>query len=97
LLALHDAAADGQGNIWVLTSSQDAAYVRQKLDPKTGIVTEYTIPLTPGSMPGTAPTPSSTKNGIAWIFGKTGRISSTGLDPRTGDVKQVRIESKNSH
>src|SRR6266550_5012969 len=63
LLALHDAAADGQGNIWF--TSHKTRYVG-KLDPKTGIVTEYTIPLTPGSMPGTHHAIID-KNGIAWI------------------------------
>ena len=50
LLALHDAAADGQGNIWY--TSHKTRYVG-KMDPHTGIVTEYTLPLTPGAMPGT--------------------------------------------
>ena len=39
LLALHDATADNQGNIWF--TSHKTRYVG-KLDPKTGIVTEYT-------------------------------------------------------
>jgi virginiamycin B lyase len=89
LLALHDATADGQGNIWF--TSHKTRYVG-KLDPKTGIVTEYTIPLTPGSMPGTHHAIID-KNGIAWISENWAHQLNR-LDPRTGDVKQVRIESK---
>jgi streptogramin lyase/mono/diheme cytochrome c family protein len=88
LLALHDAAADGQGNIWF--TSHKTRYVG-KLDPKTGIVTEYTIPLTPGSMPGTHHAVID-KNGIAWISENWAHQLNR-LDPRTGEVKQVRIES----
>src|SRR3984893_12411698 len=89
LLALHDATADNQGNIWF--TSHKTRYVG-KLDPKTGIVTEYTIPLTPGSMPGTHHAVID-KSGIAWISENWAHQLNR-LDPRTGDVKQVRIESK---
>ena len=89
LLALHDATADGQGNIWF--TSHKTRYVG-KLDPKTGIVTEYTIPLTPGSMPGTHHAVID-KSGIAWISENWAHQLNR-LDPRTGDVKQVLIESK---
>src|SRR5258708_5184099 len=89
LLPLHDPTADGQGNIW--DTRPTTRYVG-KLDPKTGIVTEYTIPLTPGSMPGTHHAVID-KNGIAWISENWAHQLNR-LDPRTGDVKQVRIESK---
>src|ERR1700730_13870514 len=89
LLALHDAAADSQGNIWF--TSHKTRYVG-KLDSKTGIVTEYTIPLTPGSMPGTHHAIID-KSGIAWISENWAHQLNR-LDPRTGEVKQVRIESK---
>jgi virginiamycin B lyase len=89
LLMLHDAAADNQGNIWF--TSHKTRYVG-KLDPKTGIVTEYTIPLTPGSMPGTHHAVID-KNGIAWISENWAHQLNR-LDPRTGEVKQVLIESQ---
>jgi virginiamycin B lyase len=89
LLALHDATADSQGNIWF--TSHKTRYVG-KLDPKTGIVTEYTIPLTPGAMPGTHHAIID-KSGIAWISENWAHQLNR-LDPRTGDVRQVRIASK---
>ncbi len=88
LLALHDATADAQGNIWF--TSHKTRYVG-KLDPRTGIVTEYTIPLTPGAMPGTHHAVID-KNGIAWISENWAHQLNR-LDPQTGQVKQVRIES----
>ena len=89
LLALHDATADNQGNIW-FTSHKTR--VVGKLDPKTGIVIEYKIPLTPGSMPGTHHAVID-KNGIAWISENWAHQLNR-LDPKTGDVKQVLIASK---
>ena len=89
LLALHDATADGQGNIW-FTSHKTR--VVGKLDPKTGIVKEYNIPLTPGSMPGTHHAVID-KNGIAWISENWAHQLNR-LDPKTGEVKQLLIESK---
>src|SRR5258707_6098507 len=86
LLALHDATADGQGNIW-FTSHKTR--VVGKLDPKTGIVTEYKIPLTPGSMPGTHHAVID-KNGIAWISENWAHQLNR-LDPKTREGKQVRI------
>jgi hypothetical protein len=50
LLSAHDVHGDSQGNIWY--SSHKTSYVG-KLDSKTGIVTEYHIPLIPGALPGT--------------------------------------------
>ncbi len=88
LLALHDAAADGQGNIWY--TSHKTRFVG-KIDPRTGIATEYTIPLTPGAMPGTHHAIID-KNGIAWISENWAHQLNR-LDPRTREVKQVRIES----
>src|SRR5467141_3737827 len=44
LLALHDVQGDSKGNMWF--SSHKTQTVGQ-LDPRTGIVKEYTIPLTP--------------------------------------------------
>jgi virginiamycin B lyase len=89
LLALHDAALDGQGNVWF--TSHKTRYVG-KMDPKTGIFTEYTLPLTPGSMPGSHHQ-AVDKNGIVWISENWAHQLNR-LDPKTGDVKQLLIESK---
>ena len=89
LLMLHDAALDPQGNVWY--TSHKTRYVG-KMDPKTGIFTDYTLPLTPGVMPGTHHAKFD-KNGIAWISENWAHQLNR-LDPKTGDVKQVRIESK---
>ena len=88
LLALHDAALDAEGNVWF--TSHKTRYVG-KMDPKTGIFTEYTLPLTPGVMPGTHHQEVD-KNGIVWISENWAHQLNR-LDPKTGDVKQVRIES----
>jgi len=89
LLMLHDAALDAQGNVWY--TSHKTRYVG-KMDPKTGIFTDYTLPLTPGVMPGSHHLKMD-KNGIAWISENWAHQLNR-LDPKTGDVKQVRIESK---
>jgi virginiamycin B lyase len=88
LLMLHDAALDAQGNVWY--TSHKTRYVG-KLDPKTGIVRDYTIPLTPGAMPGTHHAVID-KNGIAWISENWAHQLNR-LDPKTGEVKQAKIES----
>ncbi len=89
LLMLHDSTLDPQGNVWY--TSHKTRYVG-KMDPKTGIFTDYTLPLTPGVMPGTHHAKFD-KNGIAWISENWAHQLNR-LDPKTGDVKQVRIESK---
>jgi streptogramin lyase/mono/diheme cytochrome c family protein len=51
LLATHDVAGDSKGNIWY--SSHRTPFMG-KLDPRTGIATEYQVPPTPaGVLPGT--------------------------------------------
>jgi virginiamycin B lyase len=87
-LALHDAAMDNEGNIWY--TSHKTRYVG-RLDPKTGIVKEYTLPLTPEIMPGTHHAKVD-KNGIVWISENWAHQLNR-LDPKTGEVRQVRIES----
>ena len=89
LLALHDAALDKDGNVW-FTSHKTR--VVGKMDPKTGIFTEYKLPLTPGSMPGSHHAVID-KNGIAWISENWAHQLNR-LDPRTGDVKQLLIPSQ---
>jgi streptogramin lyase/mono/diheme cytochrome c family protein len=88
LLALHDASADNQGNIW-FTSHKTRVVGR--LDPKTGIVTEYQLPLTPGAMPGTHHAIID-KSGIAWISENWAHQLNR-LDPKTGQDTQWRIDS----
>ena len=88
LLALHDAGPDNQGNIWF--TSHKTRFVG-KLDPKTGIVTEYTLPLTPGSMPGTHHVVVD-KNGIAWISENWAHQLNR-LDPTTGKDTQWLIQT----
>ena len=65
LLATHDVAGDSKGNIWY--SSHRTPYLG-KLDPRTGIVTEYQVPVPgPGSgeLPGTHRI-TVDKNDIVW-------------------------------
>lgn len=87
LLMLHDAAEDAEGNIWY--TSHKTRYVG-RLDPRTGIVTEYSIPLTPGAMPGTHAV--IIRNGIVWLSENWAHQLNR-LDPATGEVKQARIAS----
>ena len=87
LLALHDAQGDSKGNIWWTSHKTDLV---GKLDPKTGIVTEYTIPLTPKGMPGTHAVRID-KNDIPW-FSENWSHNLNRLDPATGKVTQVHIE-----
>jgi streptogramin lyase/mono/diheme cytochrome c family protein len=63
LLATHDVAGDSKGNIWY--SSHRTPFMG-KLDPKTGIVTEYQVPPTPdGVLPGTHRI-TVDKNDVVW-------------------------------
>jgi streptogramin lyase/mono/diheme cytochrome c family protein len=87
LLALHDVQGDSKGNMWFTSHKTD---VVGKLDPKTGIVTEYTIPLTPKAMPGTHAVRID-KNDIPWFSENWGHNLDR-LDPQTGKVTQVKIE-----
>jgi virginiamycin B lyase len=87
LLALHDAQGDSKGNIWFTSHKTD---IVGKLDPKTGIVTEYTIPLTPKGMPGTHAVRID-RNDTPW-FSENWSHNLDHLDPQTGKVTQVHIE-----
>src|ERR1700676_2686386 len=87
LLALHDVQGDSKGNMWF--SSHKTQVVGQ-LDPRTGIVKEYTIPLTPGAMPGTHAVKVD-KSDIVWFSENWGHNLNK-LDPTTGKVSQVHIE-----
>lgn len=87
LLVGHDVAGDGKGNIWY--SSHMTNHVG-KLDSRTGIVTEYKVPQTPGSLPGTHRVQVD-KNGIVW-FSENWAHNLTSLDPATGKFAQVHID-----
>ena len=50
LLSAHDVYGDAHGNIWY--TSHFSRYIG-RLDSRTGVVTEYQIPITPGALPGT--------------------------------------------
>jgi virginiamycin B lyase len=88
LLALHDVYGDAKGNIWY--TSHKTQYFG-KLDPRTGIATEHTVPLTPGGMPGTHHVEVD-KNGIVWLS-ENWSHNLDRFDPQTGRVTQVHLES----
>jgi streptogramin lyase len=60
------------------------------LDPRTGIVKEYTVPPTPGVLSGTHRV-AVDKNDIVW-FSENWSHNLTRLDPRTGRFTQMPIE-----
>ena len=87
LLALHDAQGDSKGNIWWTSHKTD---VVGKLDPKTGIVTEYLIPMTPKGMPGTHAVRID-KNDVPW-FSENWSHNLNHLDLATGKMTQIHID-----
>jgi virginiamycin B lyase len=87
LIAAHDVAGDGKGNIWYTSHMTNHV---GKLDLRTGIVTEYKVPMTPGSLPGTHRVQVD-KNGIVW-FSENWAHNLTSLDPGTGKFTQVHID-----
>jgi streptogramin lyase/mono/diheme cytochrome c family protein len=50
ILSAHDVYGDARGNIWY--TSHFSRYIG-RLDSRTGVVTEFEIPITPGALPGT--------------------------------------------
>ena len=89
LLSAHDVAADSKGNIWY--TSHKTPYIG-KLDPHTGIVTEYAVPLTPGAMPGTHRVQVG-KNDVVWLS-ENWAHNLTSFDPRTEKFTQMQIKSE---
>lgn len=87
LLAPHDVGGDSQGNIWY--TPHRSPYVG-KLDPRTGIVTEYRVPKTPGVLPGTHSVWVD-KNDIVWLS-ENWAHTLTKFDPRTEKFTQVRLD-----
>jgi virginiamycin B lyase len=90
LLLPHDVEADSKGNIWY--TSHKTEYIG-KLDPRTGIVTEYKIPLTPNAMPGTHRVFVDKKD-IVWVSEPWGHILDR-VDPQAGKITQVPIPVPN--
>jgi streptogramin lyase/mono/diheme cytochrome c family protein len=86
-LTPHDVAGDSKGNIWF--TSHKSQFIGQ-LDPRTGIVTEYTVPLTPGAMPGTHRI-TVDKSDIVWFSEPWAHVLDR-LDPRTGKMTRLPIE-----
>lgn len=86
LTATHDVHGDSMGNIWY---TQHRSAHAGKLDPRTGLVTEYRIPEkkkdTPGALPGQHRV-FVDKNDIVW-FWEAWDHHLTGLDARTGQIK----------
>ena len=87
LIAAHDVAGDRKGNIWY--TSHMTNHIGQ-LDSRTGVVTEYEIPPTPGAVPGTHRVQVD-KKGIVWLS-ENWAHNLTSLDPETGKFTQVHLE-----
>ena len=89
LLSTHDVTGDAKGNIWF--TSHKTRYFG-KLDPRTGIVTSYMLPLTPGAMPGSHHIVVD-KNGSVYISENWAR-KLTKFDPTTGEFHSVMAPTK---
>ena len=85
----HDVYGDANRDIWF--TSHMTRYVG-RLDPRTGIVTEYKIPLTPGALPGTHHVVVD-KHGTV-LFSENWTHKLTKFDPRTEKFTQVSMEPK---
>lgn len=84
-LGLHDVFGDSKGNIWY--TSHMTRYMG-KLDSRTGIVTDYKIPLTPDALPGTHHV-AVDKNGIVFLSEGWSRKLAK-FDPKTEQFIEVR-------
>jgi streptogramin lyase/mono/diheme cytochrome c family protein len=88
-LSMHGVYGDSKGNIWY--DSHRTPYVGI-LDPRTGIVKEYKVPMIPGVFPGQFHVVVD-KNDIGW-YSENWSNNLMRLDPRTGVFKRTPIESK---
>jgi streptogramin lyase/mono/diheme cytochrome c family protein len=86
LLSAHDVYGDGNGNIWY-TSHLSRYFGR--LDTRTGAVTEYQAPLTPGAQPGTHHVYVE-KNGEV-LISEPWSHKLLKLDPRNGEMAEVPV------
>lgn len=88
LLAPHDVHGDSKGNIWY--TPHRSPYIG-KLDPRTGLVKEYRVPDTPGSLPGTHRVWVD-KDDVVWVS-ENWAHNLTRFDQRTEQFKQFAIET----
>ena len=86
LQSAHDVYGDGNGNIWY-TSHLSRFF--GKLDTRTGVVTEYQAPLTPGAQPGTHHVYVE-KNGEV-LISEPWSHKLLKLDPRNGEMAEVPV------
>jgi streptogramin lyase len=89
LLSIHDVYGDSKGNMWYTSHRTPYAGV---LDPRTGIVKEYKMPPTPGSLPGTHHVAVDEKNGFAWFSENWARRYAR-LDMTTSQIKTFSPEN----
>ncbi len=88
LLAPHDVVGDSKGNIWY--TPHRSPYIG-KLDPRTGMVTEYRVPDIPGALPGTHSIWAD-RDDVLWMS-EVWAGALTSFDPRTEEFNQVRLET----
>ncbi|OFW39073.1 MAG: hypothetical protein A3J28_06630 [Acidobacteria bacterium RIFCSPLOWO2_12_FULL_60_22] len=83
----HDAWGDSEGYLWY--SSHRAPYIG-KLDPRTGKVTEYRVPGTPGAHPGTHWIRWDDKRKVIWLT-QNWAHQIIKFDPRTEQFAITRL------
>ena len=88
LLSAHDVYGDHKGRIWYTSHlSRNVG----RLDPSTGVVAEFQIPLTPGAYPGTHHVVVDNKGIVLFSENWTHKLLK--LDPVTQQFTEVPIES----
>ena len=88
MIETHDVAGDSKGNIWF--SSHRTPYVGM-LDPRTGVVKEYKVPVTnPAAHPGTHRV-SVDKSDLVW-FSENWSHNLTRFDPKAEKFTQIHLE-----
>ena len=80
----HDVVGDAEGNIWY-TSNRSP--IIGKLDPRTGVVKEYPVPITPGKHSGSH-WMDIAKDGTIY-FTETWSNNLGHLDPRNGEIQKL--------
>jgi virginiamycin B lyase len=91
LTAPHDTLLDKQGNVWF--SDFQEQYI-SKLDPKTGKVTRYPVPILKPGYPTGALMITMDKDGDLWAA-MMGQAEIAKLDPKTGKVTVLRAPDWN--
>ena len=86
LAAPHDTLLDKQGNVWF--SDFQEQFI-SKLDPKTGKVTQYPVPILKPGFPTGGLMITMDKDGDIWE-GMMGQAEIAKLDPKTGKVSTLR-------